>query len=103
MYKLIVVRFDSSSGSFDDAEFNRFCEQHSILKIEKETLNSILTAFGVQAGLINHAFTVNYTAGLDFKQQNQWLGLQTAGAVQSLDTHQLKLMERPDKSSVTMR
>ncbi|MCB5261315.1 MAG: hypothetical protein LHW64_10045 [Candidatus Cloacimonetes bacterium] len=27
----------------------------------------------------------------------------TAGAVQSLDTHQLKLMERPDKSSVTMR
>jgi hypothetical protein len=43
MYKLIVVRFDSSS--FDDAEFNKFCEQHSILKIEKETLNSKLTAF----------------------------------------------------------
>ncbi|MCK9584548.1 MAG: hypothetical protein M0R69_06530 [Candidatus Cloacimonetes bacterium] len=43
MYKLIVVRFDSSS--FDDAEFNKFCEQHSILKIEKETLNSRLTAF----------------------------------------------------------
>ncbi|MCB5261970.1 MAG: hypothetical protein LHW64_05035 [Candidatus Cloacimonetes bacterium] len=45
MYKLIVVRFDSSAGSFDDAEFNKFCEQHSIIKIEKETLNSPLTAF----------------------------------------------------------
>ncbi|MCK9583840.1 MAG: hypothetical protein M0R69_02885, partial [Candidatus Cloacimonetes bacterium] len=31
--------------------------------------------------MINYAFTVNYTAGLDFKQQGQWLGLQTAGAV----------------------
>jgi hypothetical protein len=50
-------------------------EQPSILKIEKETLNSKLRAFGVQAGLINFAFTVNYTAGLDFKQQNQWLGI----------------------------
>ncbi len=39
MYKLIVVRFDSSAGSFDDAEFNKFCEQHSIVKIEKETLH----------------------------------------------------------------
>jgi hypothetical protein len=32
-------------------------------------------SLGVQTGLINYAFTVNYTAGLDFKQQEHWLGI----------------------------
>ena len=39
------MEYDSLKKSFDDAEFNKFCEQYSIIKIEKETLNSILTAF----------------------------------------------------------
>ena len=39
MFKLIVVRFDRNTGTFDDAEFNKFCEEHSIIKIEKETLH----------------------------------------------------------------
>jgi len=26
MYKLLVVRYDSSLGSYDDAEFTKFCE-----------------------------------------------------------------------------
>jgi superfamily II DNA helicase RecQ len=39
MFKLLVVRFDRDSGSFDDAEFNKFCEGHSIVRIEKESLN----------------------------------------------------------------
>ena len=54
MFKLMVVRFDRNSGTFDDAEFNKFCEEHSIIKIEKETLQV--------EGNIFYSFFIEYLA-----------------------------------------
>ena len=49
MYKLLVVRYDSSLGSYDDAEFTKFCESNQILHIDKEF---------VQTGSMNHLITI---------------------------------------------
>lgn len=40
MYKLMVVRFDRNTGNYDDAEFTKFCEDNSIIRIDKEFVNT---------------------------------------------------------------
>jgi len=39
MYRLMLVRYDKDSGEFADQEFNKFCREHSIVRIEKEFIN----------------------------------------------------------------
>jgi hypothetical protein len=51
MYKLLVVRYDSSSGSYDDGEFVKFCESNKILHIDKEfvrTESSVYYSFFIE-------------------------------------------------------
>jgi len=51
MYKLLVVRYDSSLGSYDDAEFTKFCESNKILHIDKEfvqTGSSVYYSFFIE-------------------------------------------------------
>ena len=78
MYRLILVRFDRDNGRFEDDEFNKFCAEQSIIRIEKEFINT--------GGEIYYSFFIEYVsrkvsrgktssfrhlkAGLDFKQQN---------------------------------
>jgi superfamily II DNA helicase RecQ len=40
MYRLMLVRYDKDSGEFADQEFNKFCRKHSIVRIEKEFINT---------------------------------------------------------------
>ncbi len=40
MYRLMLVRFNRDSGEFEDQEFNRFCREHNVVRIEKEFINS---------------------------------------------------------------
>ena len=77
MYRLILVRFDRDNGRFEDEEFNKFCAEQSIIRIEKEFINT--------GGEIYYSFFIEYVsrkvsrgktssfrhlkAGLDFKQQ----------------------------------
>ena len=35
----MLVRYDKDSGEFADQEFNKFCREHSIVRIEKEFIN----------------------------------------------------------------
>ena len=39
MFKLMLVRFDRDRGEFADQEFNKFCQEHSIIRIDKEFIN----------------------------------------------------------------
>lgn len=39
MYRLMLVRFNRDSGEFEDQEFNRFCREYNIVRIEKEFIN----------------------------------------------------------------
>ena len=51
MYKLLVVRYDNSRGSYDDAEFTKFCESNQILHIDKEfvqTARSVYYSFFIE-------------------------------------------------------
>ena len=51
MYKLLVVRYDSSLGGYDDAEFTKFCESNRILHIDKEfvqTESSVYYSFFIE-------------------------------------------------------
>ena len=52
MYKLMLVRFDRDRGEFDDREFNRFCQEQNILRIDKEFINS--------DGNIYYSFFIEY-------------------------------------------
>ncbi|MDD4223629.1 MAG: HRDC domain-containing protein [Candidatus Cloacimonetes bacterium] len=54
MYRLILVRFDRDNGCFDDAEFNKFCAEQSIVRIEKEFINS--------NGEIYYSFFIEYVS-----------------------------------------
>ncbi len=40
MFRLMLVRFNRDTGEFEDQEFNRFCREHSVVRIEKEFINS---------------------------------------------------------------
>jgi len=40
MFKLILVRFDRDAGRFEDDEFNKFCAEQNIVRIEKEFINT---------------------------------------------------------------
>jgi hypothetical protein len=37
---LMLVRFNRDTCEFEDQEFNRFCREHSVVRIEKEFINS---------------------------------------------------------------
>ncbi len=52
MYKLMLVRFDRDRGEFDDREFNRFCQEQNILRIDKEFINA--------DGNIYYSFFIEY-------------------------------------------
>jgi superfamily II DNA helicase RecQ len=52
MFKLILVRFDRDSGRFDDEEFNKFCSNNNIVRIEKEFINT--------GGEIYYSFFIEY-------------------------------------------
>ena len=39
MFRLMLVRFNRDTGDFDDMEFNRFCREHNVVRIEKEFIN----------------------------------------------------------------
>lgn len=52
MFKLMLVRFDRDRGEFDDREFNRFCQEQNILRIDKEFINS--------DGNIYYSFFIEY-------------------------------------------
>jgi len=36
----MLVRFDRDLGEFDDGEFNYFCQEQNILRIDKEFINA---------------------------------------------------------------
>ncbi len=48
----MLVRFDRDRGEFDDREFNRFCQEQNILRIDKEFINS--------DGNIYYSFFIEY-------------------------------------------
>jgi len=52
MFRLILVRFDQDSGRFEDDEFNKFCAEQNIVRIEKEFINS--------NGEIYYSFFIEY-------------------------------------------
>jgi len=52
MFKLMLVRFDRDSGRFDDEEFNKFCAEQNIVRIDKEFINS--------DGEIYYSFFIEY-------------------------------------------
>ncbi len=52
MFKLMLVRFDRDRGEFEDQEFNRFCQEHNIVRIDKEFINS--------EGNIYYSFFIEY-------------------------------------------
>jgi len=52
VFKLMLVRFDRDRGEFDDREFNRFCQEQNILRIDKEFINS--------DGNIYYSFFIEY-------------------------------------------
>ncbi len=52
MYRLMLVRFNRDSGEFEDQEFNRFCREHNVVRIEKEFINS--------DGNIYYSFFIEY-------------------------------------------
>ena len=54
MFKLMLVRFDRDSGEFADQDFNKFCHEHSIIRIEKEFINS--------DGNIYYSFFIEFVA-----------------------------------------
>ncbi len=54
MFKLMLVSFNHDTGEFADHEFNRFCREHSIVRIEKEFINS--------QGSIYYSFFIEYQA-----------------------------------------
>jgi len=41
MNRLMLVRFNRDTGEFDDLEFNRFCREHNVVRIEKRFLRQI--------------------------------------------------------------
>ena len=67
IYKLIVCRFDRDKGSFDDSEFEKFCEEHQILSIEKQFFNV--------EGNVYYSFFIEYQRikkrGLDIKDLDE--------------------------------
>ena len=74
MFKLLVVRFDRNSGTFDDAEFNKFCEEHSIIKIEKETLHvegNIFYSFFIEYLVLKSKFESHQNVKYNVKPNNQ--------------------------------
>ncbi|MCK9288655.1 MAG: HRDC domain-containing protein, partial [Sphaerochaetaceae bacterium] len=54
MYRLILVRFDRDTGRFEDEEFNKFCTEQSIVRIEKEFINT--------GGEIYYSFFIEYVS-----------------------------------------
>ena len=52
MFRLILVRFDRDSGRFEDEEFNKFCTEQNIVRIEKEFINT--------GGEIYYSFFIEY-------------------------------------------
>jgi len=52
MFKLMLVRFDRDRGEFEDQEFNRFCQDNNVIRIEKEFINN--------EGNIYYSFFVEY-------------------------------------------
>ncbi len=52
MFKLILVRFDGDAGRFEDEEFNKFCAEQNIVRIEKEFINT--------GGDIYYSFFIEY-------------------------------------------
>jgi hypothetical protein len=52
MFRLILVRFDRDSGRFEDEEFNKFCAEQNIVRIEKEFINT--------GGEIYYSFFIEY-------------------------------------------
>jgi superfamily II DNA helicase RecQ len=54
MYRLILVRFDRDTGRFEDEEFNKFCAEQSIVRIEKEFINT--------GGEIYYSFFIEYVS-----------------------------------------
>ena len=52
MFKLILVRFDRDAGRFEDDEFNKFCAEQNIVRIEKEFINT--------GGEIYYSFFIEY-------------------------------------------
>jgi len=48
----MLVRFNRDTGEFEDQEFNRFCREHSVIRIEKEFINS--------EGDIYYSFFIEY-------------------------------------------
>ncbi|MCB5284774.1 MAG: HRDC domain-containing protein [Candidatus Cloacimonetes bacterium] len=54
MYRLMLVRFDRDNGRFEDDDFNKFCAEQSIVRIEKEFINS--------NGEIYYSFFIEYVS-----------------------------------------
>ena len=52
MFKLLLVRFDRDTGRFEDDEFNKFCAEQNIVRIDKEFINS--------NGEIYYSFFIEY-------------------------------------------
>ena len=52
MFKLILVCFDRDTGRFEDDEFNKFCAEQNIVRIEKEFINT--------GGEIYYSFFIEY-------------------------------------------
>ncbi len=52
MFKLMLVRFDRDIGRFDDEEFNKFCTNNNIVRIDKEFINT--------GGEIYYSFFIEY-------------------------------------------
>jgi ribonuclease D len=48
----MLVRFDRDRDEFDDQEFNKFCQDHNIIRIEKEFINT--------EGNIYYSFFIEY-------------------------------------------
>jgi hypothetical protein len=45
MFRLILVPFNRDSGEFEDQEFNKFCREHSVIRIEKEFVHTEANIF----------------------------------------------------------
>ena len=48
----MLVRFNRDTGEFDDYDFNKFCKENSVIRIEKEFINT--------DGNIYYSFYIEY-------------------------------------------
>ena len=40
MFRLMLVPFNRDTGAFEDEEFNKFCREHNVIRIDKEFINN---------------------------------------------------------------